>query len=213
MNCADCRARLPDVAYDSLPAGERTTVAAHLRDCPECRRQVEELRQVRGLIDAAPTPPVRVDVAAVYRSAAAEEVRRLRRWRRLALTACAAAAALLLFVFGRIEFRVEAHQFVVRWKAPPPPETPAPSPPEVAVAPPASAPGPSPAEWRVVNALLQALVDDAKLRDVQQQQDLARLRERIDELQRQTSRRWASAEQKITALYNALLTTSKGENQ
>jgi hypothetical protein len=212
MNCADCRPRLPDAAYDSLAADEQAAVVAHLRDCAECRRQMEELRQVRGLIDAAPTPSVRVDVAGVYRSAAAEEVRRLRRWRRLALTACAAAAALLVFVFGRIELRIDAHQFVVRWKAPPALETHAPAP-QVAVAHPAPPPGPSAEEWRIANALVQALVDDAKLRDVQQQQDLARLGERIDELQRQTSRRWAAAEQRITALYNALLTTSKGGNQ
>jgi hypothetical protein len=213
MNCAEVRERLADAAYDALPAEEQSLVGAHVRGCPECRRQAEELRQVRVLLDAAPAPLVRVDMDDIYRTAAAAaESRRLRRWRRLALAACAAAAALLLFVSGRLEVRVDAHQLVVRWKAAPAPEAPAPTSPAVAAAAP-PAPGPSPAEWRVANALLQALVDDAKLRDVQHQQDVTRLRAQIEELQRQTTRRWALAEQKITALYNALLTTAKGANQ
>ncbi len=211
MSCTDCRDRLPDLAYDALPPNEEATITAHLRECPACRRELEELRQVRSLLDAAPAPPARVAVAAVYRSAAADEARRLRRWRRLALAACAAAAALLLILVSRLEFGVEAHQFVVRWQTPPTPETPTPAP-QVVVAPPVAPPGPSPEEWRVVNALLQALVDDAKMRDVQQQQGVARLAAQIDELQRQSTRRWASAESDIRALYAAHFSTTKGGN-
>jgi hypothetical protein len=212
MNCDDLRHRLPDLAWDALEPGERGPITAHLRDCPGCRRELEELRQVRGLLDAAPTPPVQVDVAAVYRSAAADAARRSRRWRRVALAACVAAAALLLVLVGRLEFRLEAHQFVVRWKAPPPPETPAPSPQIVAVTPLAAPTGPSPEEWRVVNALLQALVDDGKLRDLQHQQDIAKLRDRIDQLQRQMTTRWASAQEAIHTLYIAQFPTRKGDN-
>jgi anti-sigma factor RsiW len=120
MNCDDLRHRLPDLAWDALEPDEGAAITAHLRDCPGCRRELEDLRQVRGLLDAAPTPPVQVDVAAVYRAAAADAALRSRRWRRVALAACVAAAALLLVLVGRLEFRLEAHQFVVRWKAPPP---------------------------------------------------------------------------------------------
>ena len=73
-------------------------------------------------------------------------------------------------------------------------------------------PGPSLDEWRVANALLQALVEDAKSRDVQHQEDVAQLRLLIDDLQRQTSRRWASAEKDIRTLYLAHFSTGKGAN-
>jgi hypothetical protein len=206
MNCADLRDRLPELAYQTLPAEQQAVIAIHLRECPDCRRTLEELRHVRCLLDATAAPPVRVDVAGVYRAAAADEARRLKRWRRLALAACAAAAALLVVVVGRLEFRVEAHQFVVRWKAPPGPTAP-----EITPVLPVASPCPTPEEWRVANALLQALVDDAKMRDVQQQ-DVARLRRQMEEFQRLTARRWASAENDIRALYVAHFSTGKGAN-
>jgi len=212
MNCADLRDRLPELAYDALAPEEQTQMTDHLRDCLHCRRELEELRQVRGLLDAAPVPVVRVDAAAVYRAAAAAEKRRFRRWRRLALAAGAVAAALLLVLLGRLEVRLEAHQFVLRWQAPPAPETPAAPAPQTPAAAASSPTHPDPREWQDVNVLLQALVEDARMRDVQHQQDMTRLRAQIEELRRQNVRRLTAAAQQESAHFIAQIPTRKGAN-
>jgi hypothetical protein len=59
---------------------------------------------------------------------------------------------------------------------------------------------------------VQALVDDGKLRDLQHQQDIAKLRDRIDQLQRLMTTRWASAQEAIHTLYLAQFPTQKGAN-
>src|SRR5262249_60281157 len=64
---------------------------------------------------------VRVDRAPLSREAARREQQRLRRWRRAALVAGAGLAALLALTIGlNLEVRVEHHQLVLRWGAPPP---------------------------------------------------------------------------------------------
>ncbi len=116
MNCPAIRAALPEFVYGRLPPQALDSIEAHLHGCPECRREAAALGQVRRLLDAAPAPAVRVDAAALYRAAAERQARRLRRWRRIALTACAAAVVLLsLTALTRLEVRVEYNQLVVRW--------------------------------------------------------------------------------------------------
>jgi hypothetical protein len=57
---ADIRDLLPDLLHGRLENGDRATVEAHLRDCADCRTELELLRGLRG---AAPAP--RVDVSAI----------------------------------------------------------------------------------------------------------------------------------------------------
>jgi anti-sigma factor RsiW len=49
MNCTAFEAALAQYAEDTLPAGERARVAAHLTDCRACRETLEQL----GSLDAA----------------------------------------------------------------------------------------------------------------------------------------------------------------
>ena len=73
-------------------------------------------------------------------------------------------------------------------------------------------PCPSPEEWRTANALLQALADDAKMRDLEHQQDIGRLRAEMEELRRQAMQRRVSTDRDIAALYTAQFSTGKGGN-
>ena len=115
MNCSEIRDRLPALIYGHLPADEARQVQAHLAACDACRGQAAALQQVRGALDVLPVPLVQVDVARLHRETAARQERRLRRWRRLALVACAAAAIIgLLAASSHWEFRIEAHQMVLR---------------------------------------------------------------------------------------------------
>jgi predicted anti-sigma-YlaC factor YlaD len=70
---ADIRDLLPDLLHGRLEAGDRATVEAHLRDCADCRGELELLR---GLRNAAPSPRVNVDAIA----AAIPAYRRRRSW-------------------------------------------------------------------------------------------------------------------------------------
>src|SRR5262249_20849602 len=120
-NCHQTREALPALLYGDLPPDEATAVRHHLAECPACRAEQAALQQVRSLLDAAEPPAVAVDLPRLYRAAVQRQEKQLRRWRRLACAALAAAAMLLL-VFGlKLEVRLEQHQLVLRWGAPPAP--------------------------------------------------------------------------------------------
>jgi anti-sigma factor RsiW len=203
--CDKIREALPALLYGDLPPAEETAVRQHLTDCPACRAEHAALRQVRGLLDAAPPPAVKVDLPRLYQEAARRQERQLRHWRRLACVALAAAAVLLL-VFGlKLEVRLEQHQLVLRWGAPPP--VPAPL-----VVVPQEPPPASAAEVRVVRDLLHLLAADVEERDRQMRQGLADMAGRLDSLQGQTQQRWASAQRDLNGLY-ALFTAQSGPRE
>jgi anti-sigma factor RsiW len=221
VNCTEVRAALPGLLYEDLPPDDRVPLDQHLAGCPACRAELAELQRLTNLLDAIPPPPVNVAVADVYRLVADRQTLRLRRWRRVALTAGLAAAVLLACLFGRgLEARFESHQFVLRWGTPPPlpvAEVPAPVP-----APPIPVPAPKepttlvslPADaeerLRLLQALVQALADDATSRDLQHQLEVARLRAEVADLRRQDFDRWATVERDVRALYSAYVLTRKG---
>ena len=93
MNCAQVRAALPEFVYGGLTPQVQALVDDHLKGCAECGRETAALRDVRGLLIAA--PDVSINTPAIYRVTAAQQLRRVRRWRRMALTACAAVFLLL----------------------------------------------------------------------------------------------------------------------
>lgn len=222
MNCPDVRAALPEFVYGSLPPASRTGVQAHLEACPECRREEAALRHVRGLLDAAPGPSARVDVAAVYREAAERQKLRLRRWRRVALVAGAAAAVLLtLTAVVRLEVRLQPDQLVVRWGAAPTPPPALPAPPPVLPAP-SAPPTPAPPaveprelaaleeRVRTLSDLVQALADDGRDRDYQRGQQLDRLRRQVAQWQGVSDQRYDDMEKDFSALYIAQFHDHKG---
>ncbi len=151
MNCPEVRAALSEFIYGGLAVEMNSEIQRHLAGCPDCRHEDAAFRRVRGLLTAA--PDVRVDAAAVYRRAAELQARRLRRWRRVAVAACAAAVLLAaLFGLSRLEIHVGASEMVVRWGAAP----------AAPVAPPAP-PAPPPAADPPKEARPPAAVDDARI--------------------------------------------------
>jgi anti-sigma factor RsiW len=200
MTCSEIRDRLALLVYGDLPPQETAQVRDHLQACPACRHEEAALRQVRHLLDAVPAPRVSIDLAGLYRQAAAQQTRRTRWWRRTAVAMTGlAATVVLLAVAPHFEVRVEAHQVSLRWAdipapvAPTPTPTPAPHPP----VPKAAAPAPAPAakfgeQMQVVSELIHG-----------HQEELTQLQDQIAELRQQlaaSARRWQSTERDVAAL-------------
>jgi hypothetical protein len=139
---------------------------------------------------------VSIDLARLYRQAAAQDQRRTRRWRRTAILVCGAAAAVVALVIGlRLEVHLEAHQVVVRWaNIPAPPEmppTPAPQAPTVKT-PELLASASMQEQVEVLSELVQG-----------QHEELIRLQTQLDELNRQMAagtQRWLTTERDVAAL-------------
>jgi Putative zinc-finger len=199
MSCTPIRDQLPGLLYGELTPDEAAAVRKHLAVCPACRKEHGELQRLRQALDAAPAAVAAVDLPALYQEAARRRQKQLRRWRRAAVALLAVAAALLVAFALNLEVRVEAHQFVIRWGAPP--ETVSSSssmissrsPPEVTAE-----------EMDLVKEMIHALAADVRGRDAQQQQALARLRERLDAAQFQADERWAVTRRNEAAFYTAL---------
>ncbi len=66
MRHAELKKKLPDYLEGELPLEARALVDAHLDDCPECAREVAEMRQtihlLRGLPDPEPPPMIAANV-------------------------------------------------------------------------------------------------------------------------------------------------------
>jgi hypothetical protein len=215
VNCSEVRASLPELLYGQLEPAEKSHAEQHLASCSACRAEREALQHLHRLLDAPVAPTVQVDLPELYRRAAAEQTRLARRWRRTAQAVCGAAAALVIVAVGlRLELRLEAHQVVVRWGAPPPL---VPTPP---VSAPAGSDPPSQSllahaeEVRLLRELIHALAADVDGRDRRQQEELTRLQGRLQELQRQVNRRLLDPERHLTAVPTARsLPSLKGEDE
>jgi hypothetical protein len=212
MTCAEARAQLAELVYGELDANLVATLHKHLAGCVACQQERDSLAGVRRLLDRVPAPPhVQVDVLALYAEANRRRGVRIRRWRRLAGVAGLAAAALLLLCL-KLEVRLEGHQLVLRWGAPPettPRSLPAPVPPPVAAPPEVTA-----ADLALVKELIHALAASGESRDQECQQALAQLRERFDDLQGQAQARWEATQRYVSALTTVQLDShDKGEKQ
>jgi anti-sigma factor RsiW len=103
VTCADARVALGAYVLGALEPDERHLVEEHLRDCPACAAEREELGSLRALLDRVPAEdlePVAVapspDLFARM-SAAAAETGRARPWRSRTM---ALVAAVVLTVLG-----------------------------------------------------------------------------------------------------------------
>jgi hypothetical protein len=210
MNCADARPHLPALLYGDLQADVAQRVQAHLASCAACREECQALQGVSRLLDTLPAPGVEVDLGRLYRTAALQQDRRLRRWRRLAVAALGAAAAVLLLAFlARVEMRFEPHQFTLRWGTPPPipvrPQ-PAPSPPREEPVVVAASYVPSPEleeQLSILGELVQTLSSEAELRDDRSRKDLAAIHLQVRSLQLQIAQLRLTVEKDLSALYAA----------
>jgi hypothetical protein len=211
MKCTDVRAALPLLLYGEPSAEEKAALIDHLAGCPDCRRERQALEGVRRLLDSASVPQIEVDLPRLYQTQAERQVRRLRRWRRVALVAGAAAALLLLAVGLRLEIRLESGQMVVRWGDPPPSASGGTGVSPVQVTDRRDAyPTETEAELRVLSDLIHALKRDADGRDQRFAERLARLQAQVQAIRSQADRRWNATEQDVAALY---LLTRKGEKR
>jgi hypothetical protein len=207
MKCTDVRAALPLLIYGE-PVPEDAALREHLAQCAACRREHEALVGVRRLLDDVPVPRVAVDLSQLPQSLTEREMRRARRWRRVAWTFGTVAAVLLLAIGLRLEVRVEASQLIVRWGEPPPPM---PAPPPQPFVNHTVLPSESiEAELRVFSELIHALKRDADDRDQRFTEQIERLQKHVRALQTQADLRWNSTEENVAALY---LLTRKGEKQ
>lgn len=99
MNCDDCRDLILDLLYEELPPATRREAEAHLASCPDCRRELTELKStvaaVRRLPD--PEPPPFLDTKVKARAREAGEATRPRSiWSRLTRPAIAGAALIVI---------------------------------------------------------------------------------------------------------------------
>ena len=95
LHCANCGPELASWAAGELEPGLREAVAAHLADCPACRRELERELALRATLAGLPAAACPPQVSERVQAAIAAEQARTRRGRlRLATTGALAAAAL-----------------------------------------------------------------------------------------------------------------------
>ncbi len=210
MNCPDARNELAALLYGELDARQLSAIRQHAAECPKCRTEIEGLEHARKLLDAASPPPaVHVDAAAILRSEAERQLLRLRRWRRWTLAASAAAAALLVLAVGfKLELRVEAHQLVLRWGAPPVSEA---APVQAAAFPQVTADSDAAMQAQLVTLtrLAQGLIETTGDRDAKHRKELQQLRDGLRDLERQAGLRLRAIDRDVTALYAAVFGVNK----
>jgi anti-sigma factor RsiW len=217
MNCNEIRARLLAAQYGELPDAERGIVERHLAGCAACREESSQWREFRGLLDALRAPAVAVDLPRLYAQAAHRRERSVRRWRRAAWCAVAAAAAALVVVGMKLELRVGPSQVVLHWGGPPAAPPQGPDMPPATVPTPAAVPRVNSEELQLVKDLVRVLAQEVDTRDRRQQEELLRLQTRFETLLGRAFDRWASNERDVAALYAAQFRFQqkgeKGENQ
>ncbi|HEX5972834.1 MAG TPA: anti-sigma factor [Gemmatimonadaceae bacterium] len=76
----DIRDLLPDLLHGRLDAGERAAVEAHLRECADCRDELELLRRMRTALRRAPAVNVERIVAELPPYRAPTQHRPARSW-------------------------------------------------------------------------------------------------------------------------------------
>jgi anti-sigma factor RsiW len=108
MSHEDVREMISAFALDALGPAEIRRVEAHLRECEECRQELEALREVtavlaRGVAPVAPPAALRGQVASITR--ARPQGRRAAESPRWALAGLAVAAALIV-VLGTVDLRL-----------------------------------------------------------------------------------------------------------
>jgi anti-sigma factor RsiW len=198
MSCEPFRGRLSELLYGGLRPGERAEVERHLADCSTCRRERAALEALAHALDAVPPAEGGVDLPRLYRDAAERRARQARRWR-LAAAGVGVAAVVLLALFAlRLEVRLEGHQMVVRWGVPPEPVAPAPPPVVIREVPAVSA-----EDMQLIKELVHALAADVEASERRNLASVVRLQQRLEDMQRQTQRRWADTERDVSALYTA----------
>lgn len=210
MNCTEAKSRLIDSLYGELADRHGRPLQDHLAGCDSCRGELEALRQGHrrlGLLEG-PQPPF--DFSRLYRTAAQRGRRSRRRWRRLAMAACAAALLVMALAAGGLRIDWRPGEMVVSFDGKRPVAEP------VGLQPAGPQPGgPSPAALGRQEDRIEALEEVVRLLykeigagDVRHaaaraelRRQLARFQGDIGALARQTNVRWRLTERDIRDLY------------
>lgn len=107
MRCDEIRERFVELLYDDTGAsGEKDDLRAHVDACPSCRAQIEELREVRGLLrEWRDEPPLRPIAIPDVRPVEPARVRRFDSGLRTLVRYGAIAAALVLAFLAGVTYR------------------------------------------------------------------------------------------------------------
>jgi hypothetical protein len=205
MNCADVHARLASFAYGDLPEAEANHIREHLNQCSACEQQRLAISEAQRLLDAVPAPAIAVNLPKLYRDVAAEHRRQVRRWRIAAWAGLAAALLVAILLVSRLEVRMDANQVVLRWGAAPAMPQPHEHPPaRHSPEPVFAAPQMSTAEidqqLRMLRELVQAISNDADLRDERRQREITALQGRMHGLEQQMTQLRLAAQREVAAL-------------
>jgi len=202
MTCSQARPLLPLLTYGDLPAADTQALRDHLAICAACRRESSEFQHVRAALGSVSVPAVRVDVPRLFQEAAARQVRRARRWRRMTVAACGIAAGLLLIALLRLEIQADSRQLTLRWGAPAVEDK---TPLErIVVRDDSSALAALDDRVRLLDDLVHALITDVGDRDDRQTQRVALVRDRFEELRARDARRLTETERSVAAVVTAL---------
>jgi hypothetical protein len=210
MNCKQAHDQLPALLYGDLRSEEKAPLEKHLAECLACRQEYAALCDVRRLLDRVPAPEYTVDLLNLYAQAEEHHVRGLRFWRRIAVACCSVAAVLAaISLMWRMEIRLEHHELVVRWGAPPAGGQAAT---DTLPQAPKALSRETEEQLRLLSELIHTLADTAEARDFRQRQELARLRVEFADFQRRIVQWIQDTERDVGALYTAhLISAKKGE--
>lgn len=211
MSCADVQPRLIVWLYGELSEPEEERLREHLAECDACRRQADGLRRSQRLLELAPEARACVDVGQLYRHAASRSDKGRRRWRRAALTACAATLLVAVIGFGRLRIESHAGYVVFSWgeRAAPVVEVQAVDRhvEEVSAAAPPVPPDPWPTLDRygerlaTLDELAQLLVAEVDSSDRRRRLDIAGVERKLKEIEREVARQWHVLDRDVKAVY------------
>jgi hypothetical protein len=103
MDCSDADLMLDELALDVLPGDRRAALLAHVEECPNCRRLLDQLTETAdGLLLAGPeaAPPPGFEDGVLARIGEGDRRRRDRKALRLSAWTASAAAVVLLVIGG-----------------------------------------------------------------------------------------------------------------
>ena len=117
MRCEDVLQRLPELAYDELPAEAAAQCRRHLEECAACRAEWDGVRGALVLLDQAPFHETQVDLATICLRLAREQ-RRVRSVSLWVSGLAAAAAAVIGFAGAKLlAVDLEPGRLIVAWNA------------------------------------------------------------------------------------------------
>jgi anti-sigma factor RsiW len=202
MTCDQVRPLLPLAAYGDLSGAEEEAVRGHLADCSACRAEGEAIQRLRTNLDAVPPPEVSVSVAAILRAESADQARRVRRWRRVAIAAGALAASVLTVLVVRPDIRIDDGALVVRWREP------STQSPQAVVR--VEQPARDDQRVDLLVKLVRAMAEDAEGRDRDRRGEITAIKARVDRLALQEDARWQDVQKDVGVLYRAQFARREG---